>query len=378
MVGGGAGAFIGNVHRMAAAIDGEIELVCGAFSSNSERSRNFGKSLYLPPDRVYESFEEMIGQEKHLPVDKSMDFVSIVTPNNLHFEPAILALEKGFHVMCDKPMTFNLEEALTLQATVKETGLLFGLTHNYTGYPMVKQARHVVQTGQLGNLRKVIIEYSQGWLTMPIEKDGQKQASWRTDPNMAGKSGCMGDIGTHAENLCEYITGQRIIELCADLTTFVKNRQLDDDGNVLIRLENGAKGILHASQICVGRENGLNISLYGDKGGIEWQQENPNILKFRKTGRPLEIYTTGAGNTALCDSALGSTRLPPGHPEGFIEAFANLYRDFGRAIQSRLEGCSAIPSFLDFPSVDDGVRGMKFIDKVVESSRNNSQWVVFD
>jgi len=272
MVGGGIGAFIGGVHRMAAALDGEIELVCGAFSSNPERSKASGEELHLPANRVYGSYAEMIKAEKKLPLGERMDFVSIVTPNHVHYGPAKMALDNGFHVICDKPLCFNMREAKTLQKTVEKTGLIFALTHNYTGYPMVKQAKAMVKHGDLGAIRKVVVEYPQGWLSTKLEDSDQKQAAWRTDPKRSGVAGAIGDIGTHAENLAEYITGLEISELCADLSTFVDGRLLDDDGNILLRFNNGAKGVLHASQISAGEENALNIRVYGEKGGIEWHQ----------------------------------------------------------------------------------------------------------
>lgn len=375
MVGGGIGAFIGNVHRMAARLDGEIELVCGAFSSDPEKSKRSGAELGLPPERVYGSYAEMIEKEKQLPEDQRMHFVSIVTPNHVHFGPAKMALENGFHVVCDKPLAFDLEEARTLERLVKETGLLFALTHNYTGYPMVKQARAMIRNGELGEIRKVVVEYPQGWLSAPIEATGQKQAAWRTDPSRSGMAGAMGDIGTHAENLAEYITGLQIAELCADLTTFVEGRLLDDDGNVLLRFDGGAKGILHASQICAGEENDLNIRVYGTKGGLHWRQQEPNSLVVKWLDRPMQVYRTGVG--PLAPEAQAHTRIPAGHPEGYLEAFANIYRNFAICLRARLEGTTPDPIYTDFPTVSDGVRGMLFIQKVVESSRKGAVWVRF-
>lgn len=371
MVGGGADGFIGAVHRMAAQIDSQIELVCGAFSSNAEKSKSFGKSLFLSDDRAYRSFEEMILKESQLDVSIRMDFVAIVTPNHLHFAPAKLALENGFHVICDKPVTFDLEQALELQKLVKQTGLIFALTHNYTGYPMVKQARKMVRENQLGKIRKIIVEYPQGWMATRIEESGQKQASWRTDPTKAGIACAMGDIGTHAENLAEYITGLKITELCADLTSFVEGRVLEDDGNILVHFDNGAKGILHCSQISVGEENALNIRIYGEKGGLEWHQQEPNTLIVKWLDKPTEHYRTG-GNylTAIAQAA---TRLPAGHPEGYLEAFANIYLNFAKAINERLMG--NIANNFDFPTIADGVRGMQFINKVVESNATNQKWI---
>lgn len=375
MIGGGIGALIGGVHRMAASLDGECELVCGAFGSTPERSRKSGAALYLPDNRVYGTFEEMIFGEKKLPESERMDFVSIVTPNYLHFPLAKMALENGFHVVCDKPMTFNMDEALELEALVEKTGLLFCLTHNYTGYPLVKEAREMVKSGKLGKIRKIVVEYPQGWLSTKIEDTGQKQAEWRSDPKRSGAANCIGDIGTHAENLCEYITGLKITELCPDLTTFVEGRVLDDDVSVLIRMDNGARGILYASQISVGEENGLRIRVYGEKGGIEWIQTEPNTLIAKWNDRPMELIRTGG--SYLSKRALNNSRLPMGHPEGFIEAFANIYRNFFHSLKAILEGKEPNPKHLDFPGVKDGVRGMAFIETVLEGSKSDLKWTKF-
>jgi predicted dehydrogenase len=374
MVGGGIGAFIGGVHRMAAALDQEIELVCGAFSGDPERSKASGASLGLDPKRVYGTFEEMIRSEKKLPVEKRMHFVSIVTPNHLHFPPAKLALENGFHVICDKPMCFNLKEAQSLQKVVEKTGQLFALTHNYTGYPMVKQARAMVRNNDLGNIRKVVVEYPQGWLATKLEDTQSKQASWRTDPTKSGIAGCIGDIGTHAENLAEYITGLKITELCADISTFVEGRQLDDDGNMLLHFDNGAKGILHASQISVGEENNLNIRVYGEKGSFEWRQQEPNTLTVRWLNQSMQVLRTGVGN--LYPEVAMHQRIPAGHPEGFIEAFANIYRNFAHHLRARLEGTAADARY-DFPTVEDGVRGMRFIEQAIASGKSSKKWINF-
>lgn len=373
MVGGGPGAFIGAVHRMAAALDGHIELVCGAFSSDPARSILAGKELYLDPARTYNSYEEMIAKEMTLPADVRMDFVSIVTPNHLHFAPAKLALESGFHVVCDKPLAFNLSEAEELEKIVAKTGKLFALTHTYTGYPMVKEARDMVLSGKIGKVRKVMVEYPQSWLATQLEATGQKQADWRTDPARAGISCCMGDIGTHAENLAEYVSGLKITEVAADLTTFIPGRKLDDDGNVLIKLEGGAKGILFASQISVGEENNVKIRIYGDKAGLEWQQEDCNSLRVKWIDKPIEIKRTGGYNTSA--AAAFHTRIPAGHPEGYLEAFANIYRNFAWSLQAILKGEKPTEAMLDFPSVAEGVRGMAFIEAVVASSNANSKWV---
>lgn len=371
MVGGGIGAFIGAVHRMAAAIDGEIELVCGAFSSNPEKSKKSGAELFLPEDRVYGSYEEMILKEKELPEGERMDFVSIVTPNHMHFPPAKLAVEHGFAVICDKPLCFSMEEAFELQKLVKEKNALFALTHNYTGYPMVKQAKAMIAAGELGKIRKIVVEYPQGWLSDFIEASGQKQAAWRTDPTKSGKAGSIGDIGTHAENLAEYITGLKITEMCADLSTFVEGRLLDDDGNILLHFDNGAKGVLHCSQISNGEENALNIRIYGEKGGLEWHQMEPNTL-IHKTQEYQHILRTGKGD--LHESSLAHTRIPAGHPEGYLEAFASIYRNFARALRANLSGGDLGPYDLDFPTVDDGVRGMAFVETVVQSSTSDEKW----
>lgn len=375
MIGGGRGAFIGAVHRMAAALDGQIELVCGAFSSDPAKSKASGADLYLPASRVYSSYEQMIKQESLLPVTERMDFVSIVTPNHVHFPPAKMALEHGFHVMCDKPVTFNTAEAKALQKIVSKTGLLFGLTHTYTGYPMVKQARNMVKTGKLGQIRKVVVEYPQGWLTNLVEATGSKQAGWRTDPGKSGIAGAMGDIGTHAFNLAEYISGLQVTELCADLSAMVKGRKLDDDGNVLLRFDNGAKGILFASQIAAGEENNLRIRIYGEKGGIEWAQQEPNTLWVKWLDKPTEMLRTGVGK--LSAEAQAHTRVPAGHPEGYLEAFANLYRNFALGIQARLNGKTVKTPYDDLPGIEEGVRGMRFIDQVVASSNKKATWVKF-
>ena len=373
MVGGGRGAFIGAVHRMAAVLDGQIDLVCGAFSSNAEKSKLSGADLYLPSDRVYESYEEMIISESQLSAEKRMDFVAIVTPNHVHYPPAKMALEHGFHVVCDKPATFNLEEALDLQKTVRETGLIFALTHNYTGYPMVKQARQMIKNDELGKIRKVVVAYPQGWLSTFLESTDQKQAAWRTDPSKSGKAGAMGDIGTHAENLAEYITGLKIEYLCADISTLVDGRQLDDDGNVLLRFDNGARGILYASQISAGEENALSIRVYGEKGGLEWAQMEPNTLIVKWLEKPTEIRRTGVG--PLYREAEVHTRIPAGHPEGYLEAFANIYRNVALCIQARISGSTLDPVYQDFPTIEDGVRGMHFIDKVIESGNSDIKWI---
>ena len=374
MVGGGRGAFIGAIHRIAANIDGQIELTAGAFSSDAEKSRASGTDFFLNPARVYASFDELVQKEAALPADQRIDFVSIVTPNHVHFPAAKAALEAGFHVLSDKPATFDLAEARALQALVKKTGLLYGLTHNYTGYPLVKEARELVHTGRLGKIRKVVVEYPQGWLATRLEASGQKQAAWRTDPKRSGAAGCIGDIGTHAENLAEYITGLRISELAADLTSFVKGRKLDDDGNVLLRFKGGAKGVLHSSQISVGEENNLNIRVYGELGGLEWHQNEPNTMLLKWLDQPMQVYRTANGYLGAAAKAAG--RTPPSHPEGYLEAFANIYKNFASAIRARIDGRKLTKDepANDYPKIEDGVRGMAFIEAVVKSSKANAAW----
>ncbi len=375
MVGGGRGAFIGAVHRMAAALDGEIELVCGAFSSSPKKAKLSGKDLFLPADRCYGSYEEMIKKEKELPEGERMDFVSIVTPNHVHFGPAKMALQNGFHVVCDKPLSFNMKEAKELQRLVKKTGLLFALTHNYTGYPMVKQAKVMIKKGKIGKIRKVVVEYPQGWLSTRVEATDSKQAAWRTDPKKSGIAGAMGDIGTHAENLAEYMTGLQITKLCADINIMVEGRRLDDDGNVLLEFDNGAKGILFASQIAAGEENALRIRVYGEKAGLEWAQMEPNSLIVKWLDKPMEILRTGFGN--LSPEAQNATRIPAGHPEGYLEAFANIYRNFAISLRAIINGKKPKAIYMDFPSVEDGVRGMRFIEKVIESGKSKQKWMKF-
>ncbi|WP_406626707.1 Gfo/Idh/MocA family protein [Portibacter marinus] len=372
MVGGGRGAFIGGVHRMAAAIDGQIELVCGAFSSSAEKSKLSGKDLYLPEERVYGSYEEMIMKEKELPEDVRMDFISIVTPNHMHYGPAKMALENGFHVVCDKPLSFDMDEAIDLVKIVNDTGLIFALTHNYTGYPMVKQAKMMVSNGDIGKVRRVVVEYPQGWLSTKLEDSDSKQASWRTDPKRSGAAGAMGDIGTHAENLAEYITDLKIEYLCADLHAHIEGRQLDDDGSVLLRFENGARGVLYASQISAGEENALAIRVYGTKAGLEWHQMEPNTLVVKHLDKPMEVMRTGVGD--LYEAATAHTRIPAGHPEGYLEAFGNIYRNFAKCVQARLAGEEVDAVYKDFPTVEDGLRGMQFIEAVVASSSSDEKW----
>lgn len=373
MVGGGPDAFIGAVHRHAALMDGQIDLVCGAFSSKPEKSKVAGEQLFLPSDRVYGSFGEMMEREAQLPLDQRMDFVSIVTPNHMHFAPAMLALEHGFHVVLDKPMTLNLQEALQLKAKVEQSGLLFCLTHTYTGYPMVKEARQRVLGGSLGRIRKVYAEYPQGWLSTHLEESGNKQADWRTDPKRSGIAGCMGDIGTHAANMAEYVSAQRISKVCAAIETIVPGRHLDDDGAVLLKFDGGATGVLMATQVAAGEENCIKIRVYGERGGLEWKQDDANTLLLKWLDKPSEILRTGSGY--LSTYAQANIRTPAGHPEGYLEAFANLYRNFARCLQARLDGEQPKLEWKDFPGVEDGLRGMLFIEKVIESGRSAQKWV---
>ena len=373
MVGGGPGSFIGAVHRMAANLDGQIELVCGCFSSSPAKSLETGRSLYLPEDRIYGTYQEMIEREAALPVGERMDFVSIVTPNHMHFGPAMLALEKGFDVAMDKPMTYTLDEAKQLRDKVKESGRLLLLTHTYTGYPMVKEARERVRRGDLGKIRLIYVEYPQGWLYTDCSATN-KQAAWRVDPKRSGKAGCMGDIGTHAFNLAEYISGLRTEALCGEVHTFVPDRLLDDDGAALLRYEGGARGVLMASQVAVGQENSLSIRVYGEKGGLEWRQEEPNTLLMRWPDRQPEVIRTGGAG--LSPWATANTRTPAGHPEGYLEAFANLYHHFAAALQARLAGEEPNPIDLDFPSAEEGVRGMQFIEAIVSTKNSNQKWIL--
>lgn len=373
MVGGGPGSFIGAVHRMAARLDSKFDLIGGAFSTSREKSLAIGAELFLPDNRCYSDYKTMIERENDLPESERIDCISIVTPNHTHFEIAMAALDGGFHVICDKPMTINLEQAKALQAKVKETGLIFCLTHNYTAYPMVKQAKAMIAAGDIGEIRKVVTEYPQGWLADAIEGES-KQAGWRVDPAQAGISCCMGDIGSHAENLTEYITGLKITELCADLTSFVPGRSLDDDGNVLLRFDNGARGVLYASQISTGEENALKIRVYGTKGGLEWAQESPETLILKRNDQPKQVLRRGWAGTGVEAAAI--SRLPAGHPEGFIEAFANIYTAFGNAIIARIDFDNKFVP--DFPTVDDGVRGVAFIEAVVASSKSNDKWLKFE
>jgi predicted dehydrogenase len=379
MIGGGLDAFIGAIHRMAAGIDGLIELSCGALSADPNTAIESGKALMLPVNRTYTSYQEMIQQESQLPAEERMDFVTIVTPNFVHFAPAMMALEHGFHVVIEKPITFTLDEAKQLQQKAKEKGLLLCLTHTYSGYPMVKQARAMCKDGVFGKIRKIWVEYPQGWLSQLSEKEGNAQAAWRTDPTKSGKAGCMGDIGTHAAHLAEYISGLQITHLCADLNIMVPGRALDDDGNVLLKFNNGAAGVLMASQVAAGEENALKIRIYGEKGGIEWAQQEPNTLLVKWLHQPTQILRAGGNfGDRLSSYAVKNCRTPAGHPEGYLEAFANIYRNFALTLTALIEGTEASAEALDFPTADDGVRGMAFIDNVVASGASNDKWTPFN
>ena len=372
MVGGGRDAFIGAVHRRAALLDGGVELVAGCFSSTPEKSKASGKDLYLPDNRVYGTYQEMIAAEKKLPEGERIDFVSIVTPNHVHYPAAKAFVEAGFSVACDKPMVHTVEQAMDLVKAVKKNKVLFEVTYNYTGYPMVKQARWMVQQGMLGTIRKVLVEYPQGWLLDRIELDGQKQATWRTDPARSGVAGCIGDIGSHCENLVSYITGLELESMCASLSTFASGRLLDDDGDILLRFKGGAKGILTASQICPGQENSLRIRVWGTKAGIEWTQEEPNFVLVRSNSGPEQLYKRGWGYN--CEAAKAATRLPTGHPEAFIEAFANVYKNLCDSLRCKIMGVKPTAIQTDYPSVVDGARGVFFINKAVESSKSDVKW----
>ena len=378
MVGGGKDAFIGAIHRLAANMDGLIELCCGALSINPEIAKESGASLFLPEHRTYLTYDEMITKESQLPASERMDFVTIVTPNFAHFAPAMMALDHGFHVVIEKPIAFTLDEAKQLHQKVQETGLTLCLTHTYSGYPLVKQARAMVADNVFGKIRKVWVEYPQGWLSKLSEREGNAQAAWRTDPKKSGKAGCMGDIGTHAAHLAEYITGAQITQLCADLNAMVEGRMLDDDGNVLLQFSNGARGVLMASQVAAGEENALKIRIYGEKGGLEWAQHDPNTLLVKWLDAPTQILRAG-GNYAdrLSKYAIHNSRTPGGHPEGYLEAFANIYRNFALTLSAKIDGTTPTPEMLDFPNTNDGLRGMAFIDNVVASGASDQKWTPY-
>lgn len=375
MVGGGEGAFIGGVHRMAAALGQQVELVAGCFSRDAENTRRTGQALYLDPQRCYVSYEEMANREARLPPEQRIDFVTIVTPNHLHFPIAQKFLNVGFHVVCDKPMTFTVDEAQLLVQLVEQRRLVFALTHNYTGHPLIRHARHLFQSGAMGKVRKVIVEYLQDFLMVPHEKLGQKQAAWRVDPAQSGEGGTLGDVGTHCVNLLEYVTGDPIVQLCADKSTFLPGRALEEDVNALLRFRGGGKGVLTISQVATGEENGLKLRVYASEGAILWEQENPNVLQVYRYGEPRQTLTRGQGY--LSEPAKACTRVPTGHPEGYLEAFATIYDGAVRAIRRHIDGNPMDVAEYEFPTVYDGLRGMKFIHAAVESAKGGSVWVNF-
>jgi predicted dehydrogenase len=378
MVGGGKDAFIGAIHRLAANMDGLIEVSCGALSINPEIAVASGEALFLPKERTYLTFDEMIKKEAALPANERIDFVTIVTPNFAHFAPAMMALDHGFHVVIEKPITFSMDEAKQLKQKLDETGLTLCLTHTYSGYPMVKHAKAMVKEGKLGKIRKVWVEYAQGWLSKLSEREGNAQAAWRTDPKKSGKSSVMGDIGTHAAHLAEYITGAKISDVCAELNTMVEGRLLDDDGSVMLKFDNGAKGVLMASQVAAGEENNLKIRVYGEKGGIEWMQHEPNTLQVKWLDQPAQVLRAGGNYGAhLSSTAIHSCRTPGGHPEGYLEAFANIYRNFALTLGCKIDGTTPTAEMLDFPGIEDGLRGMAFIDNVVASSQSDQKWTPY-
>ena len=378
MVGGGKDAFIGAIHRLAANMDGLIEVSCGALSINPEIAVASGEALFLPKERTYLTFDEMIKKEAALPADQRIDFVTIVTPNFAHFAPAMMALDYGFHVVIEKPITFSMDEAKQLKQKLDKTGLTLCLTHTYSGYPMVKHAKAMVKEGKLGKIRKVWVEYAQGWLSKLSEREGNAQAAWRTDPKKSGKSSVMGDIGTHAAHLAEYITGSKITDVCAELNTMVEGRLLDDDGSVMLKFDNGAKGVLMASQVAAGEENNLKIRIYGEKGGIEWMQHEPNTLQVKWLEQPAQVLRAGGNYGAhLSSTAIHSCRTPGGHPEGYLEAFANIYRNFALTLGCKIDGTTPTAEMLDFPGIEDGLRGMAFIDNVVASSQSDQKWTPY-
>lgn len=374
-IGGGRGSFIGAVHRRAAAMNGRIDLVAGAFSSTPEKAKASGRDLMIADKRNYGNWREMLEKESQLPFDERIDFVDIVTPNHMHFRPALEFVEAGFNVLMDKPMVHSSRQALELVEAVEKSGVVFGLTHNYTGYPMVKEARAWIRNEKLGKINRVVVEYPQGWLLERME-DQNKQAAWRTDPTRSGIAGAVGDIGSHCENLVSYSTGLEVESICADLTTFAAGRQLDDDANVMLRFTNGARGLLWCSQVAAAEENNINIRVYGTKGSLEWHQERPNIIAFKDPAGPDQLYKRGNGYLSL--AAQRAAQLPPGHPEAFYEAFSNIFMNFTDTIRAKLEGRKPTELELDFPTVYDGARGVKFIEKVVESSQSEVKWLAFD
>lgn len=375
MIGGGKDAFIGAVHRLALNMDGQVELVAGALSINPDIAVDSGKLLYLNSDRVYTDYKVMLEKEAAMPADKKLDIITIVTPNFVHFDPAMMALDKGFNVVIEKPIAFTLDEAKKIKAKVEETGLSLLLCHTYTGYPMVKQAKQFLASGALGKIRKVFVEYPQGWLSTFLEGTGQAQASWRTDPKKSGAAGSMGDIGTHAFNLAEYVTGLQVQKICADLNIVVEGRKLDDDGAALLKFNNNATGVLMATQVAAGEENNVKIRVYGEKGGLEWKQEDANTLLIKWLDKPTEIYRAGTGY--LNSYASHNCRTPAGHPEGYLEAFANLYRNFVLTVKAKMNKEQPQKEWLDFPGVEEGIRGMAFIENIVRSGQSSDKWIDF-
>jgi len=375
MIGGGKDAFIGAVHRLAFNMDGQVSLVAGTLSINPEIAIDSGHDLFLDEERIYTDYKVMLEKEAAMPAGKRIDFVSIVTPNFAHFDPAMMALEKGFHVVIEKPITFSLDEAKKLKEKVEQTGLSLLLCHTYTGYPMIKQAKRMIQKGLLGKIRKVYVEYPQGWLSTFLEGANNKQAAWRTDPKRSGKAGSMGDIGTHAFNMAEYVTGSKVTKLCADINIIVEGRMLDDDGAAFLKFDNGASGVLMATQIAAGAENNIKIRVFGEKGGLEWQQEDANTLQVKWLDKPAEVYRAGTGY--LDSFAKHNCRTPAGHPEGYLEAFANLYRNFVLTVRARINNEKPEEEWLDFPGVEEGIRGMAFIENVIASGKSDAKWTDF-
>ena len=373
MVGGGRDAFIGGVHRIALRLDGYYELVAGSFSSNFNNSKETGSNLGLDKDRIYETYQEMAEKESNR-VD-GIDVVSIVTPNHLHVPVAKIFADKGINIICDKPLAMSSAEAIELKKIIESKKIIFALTHNYTGYPMVRHAKHLIQRGDLGTIRVIQAEYPQDWLTKKAEDSGLKQAEWRTDPNRSGGGGCIGDIGTHAFNLIRFISGLEVDELSADIHTFVKGRLLDDNAQIMLRFKGDAKGAIWSSQVAVGNENSLQIRVYGEKAGIEWKQEDPNYLYYTKFGQPTQRITRGSESASK--EANDSSRIPPGHPEGYLEGFANIYSDVSKELYSKINNQKYDNSKDCYPTIHDGIEGMRFIEKVLESSKNNSKWTVF-
>jgi predicted dehydrogenase len=375
MIGGGKDAFIGAIHRFAFNMDGQVKMVAGALSIKPEIAIESGQMLYLDNDRIYTDYKTLFEKEADMPEDKRLDFVSIVTPNFAHFEPAMMALDCGFNVAIEKPITFSLEQARQLKNKVQQSGLTLLLTHTYTGFPMVKQAKQMIKNGAIGRVRKVYVEYPQGWLSTLKESEGNAQASWRTDPKRSGIAGAMGDIGTHAFNLAEYVTGLQVTHLCANLNVVVEGRLLDDDGGVFLKFDNVATGVLMATQVAAGEENCIKIRVYGEKGGMEWKQEDANTLLVKWLDKPAEIYRAGTGYVS--SYASHNSRTPAGHPEGYLEAFANLYRNFVLTVKAKLAKEQPKDEWLDFPSVDEGIRGMAFIENVVKSGKSDQKWTEF-